>query len=342
VSPESDQPTAEDTDGDTASTHTTRLTRRQLLRVGSAASAVSLVGGTGTAIWTDRIVDSAEERFPPAGTVTTIDGDRVHHVIGGTGSPVVLIHGDGGTVFDWTYSAFDRVSEGFQAIAVDRPGFGYSDPPGALGSPFAQARRIRAALDDRDVTRPVLVGHSRGASVALAYAASFPESVAGVVDLAGQPYAQDPSPLHFRVLTWPVLGSLLAETVYVPFSRGQIAAGIRAAFEPEGTPPADYVDAYVAMERRPGQLRAHAYDSVRAPAMHDRLIPQYEGLECPVAVVHGTADRNVPVEQARRLHREAPMTEMYEIEDAGHELAFYHPETLIEAIDWVLTAGERF
>lgn len=342
VSPDSDRSIAEDTDGDTASTHTARSTRRQLLRVGSAASAASLVGGTGTAIWTDRIVDSAEERFPPVGTFTTIDGDKVHHVIEGTGPPVVLIHGDGGTVFDWTYSAFDRVSERFQTIATDCPGFGYSDPPGTLGSPFAQARRIRAALDDRDVTRPVLVGHSRGASVALAYAGSFPESVAGVVDLVGQPYGQDPAPLHFLVLTWPVLGSLLSETVYVPFSRGQIAAGTRAPFEPEGTPPADYIDAYVAMERWPSQLRAHAYDSVRSPAMHDRLIPQYDGLECPVAVVHETADRNVPVEQARRLHREAPTTELYEIEDGGHELAFYHPETLIDSINWVLTAEERF
>jgi pimeloyl-ACP methyl ester carboxylesterase len=316
------------------------MPRRQLLRVGSAGTVASLVGGTGTAVWTDCIVDSAEERFPPTGTFTSIDGNRVHHVIGGTGPPVVLIHGDGGTVFDWTYSAFDRVAERFRAIAVDRPGFGYSDPPGTLGSPFAQAGRIRAVLEERTSRRPVLVGHSRGASVALAYAATFPDSVTGLVDLAGQPYAQDPTPLHFQALTWPVLGSLLAETVYVPYARGQIASGIRAAFEPEGTPPPDYIDAYVAMERRPGQLRAHAYDSIRAPVMHEQLLPQYDRLECPVAVVHGTADRNVPVEQARRLHRAAPTTELYEIENAGHELAFYHPETLIDAIDWVLATGD--
>lgn len=307
----------------------------------SAGSAASLAGGVGTAVWTDRIVDRAQERFPPAGTFTSIDGARVHHVIDGSGPSVVLIHGDGGSVFDWTYSVFDQLSDTFQAIAVDRPGFGYSDSPQTLGSPFAQARRIRSALDEGDVTRPVLVGHSRGASIALAYAVSFPESVTGVVDLAGQPYTQDRPPLHFRALTWPVLGSLLAETVYGPFSRDQIAAGIRAAFEPEGTPPADYIDAYIAMERRSGQLRAHAYDIIRAAAMHERLIPQYDGLECPVAIVHGTADRNVPVEQAWRLYREAPTTELFEIEGAGHELAFYHPETLFEAINWVLATVER-
>ncbi len=68
---------------------------------------------------------------------------------------------------------------------------------------------------------------------------------------------------------------------------------------------------------------------------------EYDGIKCPLAVVHGIADRNVPVGQARRLHREAPTTAMYEIEDAGHELAFYHPETRIEAIDWVLATGDR-
>ena len=247
----------------------------------------------------------------------------------------MLVHGDGGSIFDWTFSAFGALAADFRAIAVDRPGFGYSDSPPVRGSPFLQARLLRELLVPMGLSEPVLVGHSRGASVVLAYASLFPDELAGVVDLAGQPYVQDSPPLHFRLLTWPILGQILAETVYVPFSADQIEAGIRAAFEPEGTPPEEYVAAYVAMERRPAQLRAHAADSVRADEMHARLRPAYPDLECPLAVVHGTDDQNVPYEQATRLVEEAPNSRLFAVAGAGHELAFYHPTVLLQAIDWV-------
>ncbi len=53
----------------------------------------------------------------------------------------------------------------------------------------------------------------------------------------------------------------------------------------------------------------------------------------PLVIVHGTADRNVPIEQARRLHRAAPDARLVEIEGAGHELMFLHPEAVMDAIE---------
>lgn len=313
----------------------THTSRRRFLKATGVGSAWILTGGAGSGVWTEQIVSSSEDRFPPPGEFSVVGGTRLHYVSEGSGEPVVLIHGDGGSIFDWTFSALADVAVDFQAIAVDRPGFGYSNLPSVLGSPFVQARLLRDLLSELDVFRPILVGHSRGASVALAYASLFPEDLGGIVDLAGQPYQQDSSPLHFRFLTWPLLGLVLSETVYVPFSAGQIEAGIRAAFEPEGTPPEEYLEAYIAMERRPAQLRAHAYDSLKATEMHARLSSQYSDLECPVAVVHGTADENVPFEQATRLANSVPRSKLFEVTGAGHELAFYHPDILIEAIDWV-------
>lgn len=78
----------------------------------------------------------------------------------------------------------------------------------------------------------------------------------------------------------------------------------------------EYLEAYVAMERRPSQLRSHAYDSVKASEMHVELRSRYLDLECPVAVVHGTVDENVPFEQATRLADDVPRAKLFEVEGA--------------------------
>jgi len=313
--------------------------RRTVLQAGGAIVGTGIVGGTGSALWTDEVVADAVADYPPVGDRVGPRGERVHLLTAGDGPPVVLLHGDGGSVFDWTYSAFDRLAERYRVTAVDRPGFGYSDRPDRLGSPWAQARRLRSGFRSAGIENPVLVGHSRGASVALAYAAAFPTEVAGVVDVAGAPYGTTPPGTYFRTLTAPVVGVLFAETLAVPFARGPIADGLRAAFEPEGGAPPDYVDAYVAMERRPGQLRAHAFDAVRAPEGSDAFVERVHDIPVPVGAVHGTADRNVPVAQSRRLVASIDRARSFEVSGAGHELHFFHPERIVEAIQWVSRAG---
>jgi pimeloyl-ACP methyl ester carboxylesterase len=310
--------------------------RRAVLRAGGAVGGTAVLGGAGSALWTDEVVADAVADYPPVGDRVGNRGERVHLLTAGNGPPVVLVHGDGGSVFDWTYSAFDRLAEGYRITAVDRPGFGYSDRPDRLGSPWAQARRLRSTVRRTGIENPVLVGHSRGASVALAYAAAFPAEIAGVVDVAGAPYGTTPPSTYFRALAAPLVGTLFAETFAVPFARGPIADGLRAAFEPEGDAPPDYVDAYVAMERRPGQLRAHAFDAVRGPEGSQEFVRRIHTISAPVAAVHGTADSNVPVAQARRLVASLDRTRAFEVPGAGHELPFFHPERIVEAIEWVL------
>ena len=288
----------------------------------------------GLKLITDRIVRRAEKRYPPMGDFVTFDGVRLHYVSRGSGRPVVLIHGDGGSVCDWTMSIFDRLAEDYRVIAFDRPGLGYSERPEDGGSPFVQADVIHRALEILDVEQPILVGHSRGGNVALAYGLVYPGDVVGLVTLAPAPYGVPVPPL-IRSLSIPLVGPLLAHTVYVPFGRNGVEAGLETAFAPEGPPPPDYLDVYAAYELRPRQLLAHAHDHVRGRESADAMAERYAALRVPLVVVHGTADRNVPVEQARRLHHAAPRSRLIEIEGAGHEVMFLHPEVVLDALEQV-------
>jgi pimeloyl-ACP methyl ester carboxylesterase len=194
-----------------------------------------------------------------------------------------------------------------------------------------QARLLHKATERLGIDKPILVGHSRGGNVALAYALAYPDDVAGVVTLAAAPYGGQIA-LHNQLLTVPILGPLLAHTLYVPLGGPAVRAGLEVAFAPEGPPPSDYLAAYAAYELRPHQLLAHATDQVHGRAGTERMIPRYGEIRPPLVVVHGTADRNVPIAQARRLAQTAPSAHLIEVPGAGHELMFWHPDVVLEAI----------
>jgi pimeloyl-ACP methyl ester carboxylesterase len=293
-----------------------------------AVLASVFVGGK---LRTDVIVRRAERRYPPQGDFITVEGIRLHYLSKGEGQPVVLLHGDGGSVDDWTMSIFDRLAEDYRVIAFDRPGFGYSQNRGKGTRAFEQVRLIHAALEKMGVQDPVVVGHSRGGNLSLIYGLVYPDHLRGVVTLAAAPYGGKVA-LHNRVLVVPGLGPLLAHSAYVPFGRGAVEAGLASAFSPQDAPE-DYVETYAAYELRPNQLLAHAYDQVHGRALAKELASQYQHLKVPLVIVHGSADQNVPVEQARRLHRVVADARLIEIPGAGHEVMFTHPQIVDSAVE---------
>lgn len=284
-------------------------------------------------LYTDCLVDQAEVRYPPQGQFIFVKGSQLHYVSKGTGRPVVLIHGDGGSTYDWTLSTFNRVARKYQAIAFDRPGFGYSERPLDSASPSVQAHFIHAAVKELSTEKPVLVGHSRGGIIAAAYALHYPEDVAGVVTLgAGFFYKDRWAPLPNNLLLLPVLGDVLANTVSVPFGRTFVEAGLQQAFSPEQSTPADYLNVFVALLLRPRQIKALVDDQANAAKDMKRIIPRYGEIEVPFIIVNGQRDASVPIDHARKFAQILPNDELIELPNAGHEIMFTQPEKVMKAI----------
>ena len=120
------------------------------------------------------------------------EGQLVATVVGsGAPIPVLFIHADAGNRHHWD-AQLEHVSASRRAIAFDLRGAGDSEPPRDGDQSFAgRTADVGAVLDQLDVDRAVLVGHSGGAVVALTFAVAHPERVAGLllVDPAGDPSA---------------------------------------------------------------------------------------------------------------------------------------------------------
>ena len=101
-------------------------------------------------------------------------------------------------------SIWEQVTADYAAIAFDRPGYGYSERPVAAPVTLAlNARLLHGALTQLGVQRPILVGHSSGASVALRYALDYPDAVAGLVLIAPSAYAEELSVPPLAAFTDP-------------------------------------------------------------------------------------------------------------------------------------------
>ena len=129
----------------------------------------------------------AERRNPPDGKFIQIDRVRLHYIDRGKGPAVILLHGNGMMARDFELSGLiDLLARHHRVIAFDRPGFGYSERPrNRIWTAEAQAILLWRALSEIAVHRPVIVGHSWGALVAVALALRYPAETAGLGLLFG-------------------------------------------------------------------------------------------------------------------------------------------------------------
>ncbi len=131
------------------------------------------------------VPDDADPRQLPRKLAFTPEGRRLGYFEGGSGSPIILIPGMMATLEDMVLGPFDRLAQDHRVLAFDRPGYGKSDRRRLMdASPWAQARLIRDAVQGLGVDRPIVVGHSYGAAVALAWAMAYPGELGGIVAIS--------------------------------------------------------------------------------------------------------------------------------------------------------------
>ena len=111
-----------------------------------------------------------EAQFPTTGQLLEVNGTTIHAHVEGSGPDLILLHGASGNTRDFTFDLVDRLKDGYRVIAFDRPGLGWTDPIADNDNPIAQAELLRGAARQLDVINPIVLGHSYGGAVALAWA----------------------------------------------------------------------------------------------------------------------------------------------------------------------------
>jgi len=312
-----------------------RLDRRSSGRSRVAWIAAALAG-TALLTWTSG--RRAEKRHPPTGRFVDVEGRRLHYLEAGTGSPVVLLHGNGASAADFVgCGRFARLTARHCVIVFDRPGFGHSDRPSGSGMWPAQrqAALLASALRRLDAADAVVVGHSLGTQIALALALEPSAQVRGLVLISGYyyPTLRLDAPL-LATPRLPVIGAAMRYTLSAVLARAILPGMLRLMFHPR--PVAPEFDAAVpsSMIVRPWQLRASAEESWLMRSNAKWLARRYRTLTLPVEIFAGAADRVVrQAGQSPRLHDELPHSTLHLLPGEGHMLHYAMPDAIARAID---------
>src|SRR5712692_5878458 len=266
-----------------------------------------------------------------------VERANLHFVIRGAGRPVVLIHGNPGSCQDWA-RLYDPLAERYQAFAFDRPGHGHSDRPSHNGDVTVevQARMLCAALDELHVERPILVGHSWGGALALAYALRYPRDVSGLVLLAPAAYEGDDGVSFLSKLpAWPVIGDVVNFLFTPLIGAWLVRTDLQKAFAPDAVPK-HYLRHTLAEWTVPRKVKWYSVDDALLNVSLPKLSPRYPELNVPTAIVTGDSDLIVPAkENAHRMSEALPGSELIVLEKTGHQIPFTRPEAVVDAIDHV-------
>ena len=265
-----------------------------------------------------------------------VDRLRVHYIECGTGRTVVMIHGNAGSVEDFEFGALDLLASNYRVVAIDRPGHGGSDRPSQKATVEFQAELLHRTLSQLGINEPILVGHSWGASLALAYALQYPGRVSAIVLLAPAAYPDSGEDRLLRATSKiPLIGDLSLVLGRAVIGHRMLRAALARAFYPQ-SPSDRYLKLADSLWLRRKQLKAYVEDEASLNDSLRKMARRYAEIKIPVVIVTGDRDQIVsPDQNARVLHTAIPYSQLIELPNTGHEIPQTSPRSVQTALGMI-------
>lgn len=267
------------------------------------------------------------------------DGVNLSTYVAGSGTPLVLLHGLGGSKVTWL-PLVAPLSEQYRVIVPDLPGHGESDKPRVDYSARFYARVVRHLLDAMGIEKAVLVGNSMGGRIAIELGLRSPGRVAASALLS-------PSAPGLR---WRYL---MGFTRVFPTEFGAIPFPLRERWMELllrrlfAVPDRLSADAYSAAANefirvyRDPVARMAFFSSLRHVLIEspEPFFSTLRRIKHPVLVLLGSSDRIVPTRVGVRLAEHLPHSRLVVMPNVGHVPQFEATQdTLRELLSFFETA----
>lgn len=255
----------------------------------------------------------------------------------GAGPVVLLIHGLPGTAEDW--NGVTAALPGRRTVAIDRPGYGFST--GGYFPLDRQLQAIQELIDKLHLGHPILVGHSYGGAISLAFAEHHPREVRGLVlvDAAAtctrsSAFARTEARL-VKVIELPVL-TQIADVTFSQLVRKTSAEQVdEEAFYPALVNSVQLHRA-LAINMKRGSLEAWAGETLAANTVIESVDRGLHTIAAPAVVIQGEQDKLVHPQCGRRLAALLPNARLQMV-SGGHMAPYTHPAMIASAVEVIAT-----
>ena len=262
----------------------------------------------------------------PIKTVKVLD-QRMAYLDVGEGPPVILLHGFGGSMWQWEHQQ-TALSTHFRVITPDLVGAGLSDKPDIEYRPDQLLEFLVGFMDALQIPQASVAGNSIGAGLAIGLALDHPTRVSQLILIDGLPahvmeHLASPSlrrALTTRAPAWLVsfgnslfgglvLKSTLREFVYDPSLLTQAV-----------------LDRSNRNRRQPGLFKALLTIGTNLPLWEQNYAPRIGTITHRTLIVWGEEDRVFPLLAGDMLHRTIDGSTFVRIPKAGHIPQWERPD----------------
>lgn len=242
------------------------------------------------------------------------------------GQPIIFIHGSLAWSETWRDVLISMSDNGYRAIAIDLPPFGFSDRPSdQTYSTKDQAQRIINLSDSMNLKKSILVGHSFGGGPTLEAAMMAPDKFSGLVlvDAAVDPNFKKPESenifLKYFLKTNSLRNALISATLTNPHLTQNLLQ--RFIYDPD-----DATEKIVQIYQQPLNLYRSTNDL--GDWLPTLIFPQtgllsqsrlsYQNFPLPTLIIWGEKDTITPINIGYQLDELIPNSNMSILEEVGH------------------------
>jgi len=236
-----------------------------------------------------------------------------YRVVGQSDKKVLIIHGWGAGSYSWRDISYCLAEKGYEAIAMDLPGFGETPPPDKVWDSDDYVKYLLSFIKQLNLDNFYLIGHSFGGALALKLTAKNPKMVKKLVLCDAAIIRKERLGIKQKIVkvVSKYTSEIIAKTPLYPFFE-------RAAYWFAGAH--DYYHANPIMKE--------VFKKIIAEDMSDIA----ESLKKECLIVWGEFDQATPLEDAFVLNELIEDSQLKIIIGAGHNLHRSHKEDLCKAL----------
>jgi len=244
------------------------------------------------------------------------NGNELHYTESGSGFPILMIHGFGGSNRDFLLLD-SLLNDKYRVIRVDLPGFGLSDFPEAVSenTDFQQVytEYFEFLADTLHLDSMYVMGNSLGGMMAWNLTTEQPEKVKKLVlfNSAGYDMKEAIKSANAKIFQNPVVKLLLKNGI--PFFMTK--RGINRVFYDRAIYTEERIQRVNDMWNREGNLKQILNMASSEKYLDQNIIKE---VACPTLIVWGKQDKIIPVKYAERFHSDIKSSQLVVYDSCGH------------------------
>lgn len=249
----------------------------------------------------------------------TVKGHRIAYLDQGQGPPVILIHGFGGSMWQWEYQQAALAGQ-FRVITPDLLGAGLSDKPEIEYRPDQLLEFLTGFMDALHIPQAVIIGNSMGAGLAIGLALDYPTRVSSLILIDGLPArVMDHlgSPSLRRALTTPAPSWIVSVGNWL-FGGSLLESTLREFIHDPALLTQAVLDRSNRNRQRPGLFRALLTVGTNLPLWERDFAPRISTITHRTLIIWGEEDRVFPIKAGDELHQMIARSQYIRVPNAGH------------------------